>query len=402
MATFKVCVKNIRADKTYNVKIRVIHNRKTLYISSSYYINSNDVTKGGKIKRQDVLIACEDIIREYQDTIFKVKHIDDLSVSELVDLLKTKDNLEYIDFLSFGYTFLEDLMQKGFVNTALSYQTALNSFRNFLGVSTIDIRDINRVMVRKYIDYLVETNTGVKNARYAVYTNKLSALHNRMSELYNNDELDILLIKSNPFLKITLPDKIQTIKQTLSVIQIQEIASLKNSNKKMTIGIDLLIISFCLCGMNLRDIFECSDYTDGRITYQRTKTKRKRKDNAEISIMVEPEIQELIDKYKDPTGKRVFYFYNKYASYVSFSQTVLQCMTKLRDILSLGDTFSFYTARHSWATIARNDAMVDMYDVHQALNHADKSMAITDIYIRKDWSAIDRANRKVLDLIFKK
>lgn len=58
-----------------------------------------------------------------------------------------------------------------------------------------------------------------------------------------------------------------------------------------------------------------------------------------------------------------------------------------------------YSARHSWATIAYNDCGIDKYTVHQALNHVDPTTAITDVYIKKDWSVIDRANRKVLDFV---
>lgn len=63
------------------------------------------------------------------------------------------------------------------------------------------------------------------------------------------------------------------------------------------------------------------------------------------------------------------------------------------------DDLEFYAARHSWATIARNDADIDKYTVHTALNHVDEEMKTTDIYIKKSWDPIDRANRKVLDLV---
>lgn len=67
---------------------------------------------------------------------------------------------------------------------------------------------------------------------------------------------------------------------------------------------------------------------------------------------------------------------------------------------SLGiEDLEFYAARHTWATIALNDAGVDKYTVHAALNHVDDSMKVTDIYLRKSWDPIDRANRAVLDLI---
>jgi integrase len=62
------------------------------------------------------------------------------------------------------------------------------------------------------------------------------------------------------------------------------------------------------------------------------------------------------------------------------------------------DGLQFYAARHSWATIARNIAKIDKYTVHEALNHVDRDMKTTDIYIDKDFSPIWDANRKVLDL----
>ena len=62
---------------------------------------------------------------------------------------------------------------------------------------------------------------------------------------------------------------------------------------------------------------------------------------------------------------------------------------------------STYYARHSWATIARNNCGVSKDDVHLALNHIDNDLKVTDLYIEKDWSMIDNANRKVIDFIFK-
>jgi integrase len=61
--------------------------------------------------------------------------------------------------------------------------------------------------------------------------------------------------------------------------------------------------------------------------------------------------------------------------------------------------FIFYSARHSWATIARNDLSIDKYTIHEALNHSDSEMSITDGYIRKDFSNINIANRKVIDYV---
>jgi integrase len=79
------------------------------------------------------------------------------------------------------------------------------------------------------------------------------------------------------------------------------------------------------------------------------------------------------------------------------------CVNK--ELKSIGEKvgvpgLNFYSARHSWATLAVNTARVDKYTVHAALNHADTTMRVTDIYIKKDYSLIDEANEKVLDIIY--
>ena len=118
----------------------------------------------------------------------------------------------------------------------------------------------------------------------------------------------------------------------------------------------------------------------------------------EISIKIEPEIQALVDKYRDPSGERVFRFYKMYSNLDTLSTAINKGLKKIGKLIGVDD-LEFYAARHSWATIALNDAEVDKYTVHAALNHVDDSMRVTDMYIRKSWDPIDKANRKVLDLM---
>ena len=51
------------------------------------------------------------------------------------------------------------------------------------------------------------------------------------------------------------------------------------------------------------------------------------------------------------------------------------------------------------ATIAYSAAVgIDKQIVHEMLNHVDKNMKVTDIYIDRDWSVLWQANEKVLKL----
>ena len=76
MATFKVLIlpTQKKADGTYNVKIRVTHNRKSKYIKTPHYVGGTDIyTRKGelKIKNQAVLDAMEEVVVSYKKKIVK-------------------------------------------------------------------------------------------------------------------------------------------------------------------------------------------------------------------------------------------------------------------------------------------------------------------------------------------
>jgi len=69
--------------------------------------------------------------------------------------------------------------------------------------------------------------------------------------------------------------------------------------------------------MNTADLFNVTEIKNGRLEYKRTKTTGRRKDNAFILVKIEKEAQVLIDKYRDPTNKRVFNFHRMYSNRIN-------------------------------------------------------------------------------------
>jgi hypothetical protein len=61
--------------------------------------------------------------------------------------------------------------------------------------------------------------------------------------------------------------------------------------------------------------------------------------------------------------------------------------------------FTTNWARHTWATIARNDCRIPKDDVALCMGHEDQDNKVTDIYINYDYSIIDEANKRVLNLL---
>lgn len=112
-------------------------------------------------------------------------------------------------------------------------------------------------------------------------------------------------------------------------------------------------------------------------------------------VEVPAEVMPLVEKYRDKTGKRVFNFYQCYASKDVFTTAINQGLKKFQKLIGETD-LEFYAARHTWATLARNKVKIEKSLIHEALNHVDEKMKITDVYIEKDWAQINEANRKVL------
>jgi len=73
-------------------------------------------------------------------------------------------------------------------------------------------------------------------------------------------------------------------------------------------------------------------------------------------------------------------------------------MKQLRLITGIKNV-TFYYARLSFANTARNNCKLSKDDVSLALNHVDQAHKLIDIYLDKDWTIVDKVQRKVLRLL---
>ena len=161
---------------------------------------------------------------------------------------------------------------------------------------------------------------------------------------------------------------------------------------------DTFILSFCLMGMNSVDLFSATNYKNGFIKYNRTKTKDRRNDEAYIEVKVHPFIKPLMKKYAGT--KTVFNFCSRYNDYEGFNKNLNIGLKTVGKAVGIND-LEFYQARHTFATLSRNLMKFSKGDVDEALNHVG-SFEVADIYIAKDFSIINDNNFKLIKRVFKK
>lgn len=387
---------HIKEDGSVYAKIRLTHGRKVKYLATT------EKVKKGEYDKKSFLITSNSINKRLLDlidemeTIIKSKksfYISSLDVNELADLITSemvKKEGFRLDFFEFGRKIAEEKPK----HSGNNYRSALNSFAAFVGSEDLDISQITSSFMRKYETFLIGKHG--KDARaISLYTSSIAAIHAEARKLYNDNETGELLIK-NPFEFYTPPKQKPAQKRTIGNEVIQKLIDirpkLEGSHK---FAVDMFLLSFSLMGTNVPDLYSAKVLDKDTIIYNRTKTKDRRYDNAEMQIRREPVVRKLHDEYADPQGKMAFNLCRKYAAYKSIGRL---CNMRLKEVAKvIGEKpFSMYSARHTWATIAY-EISIPMEIINDCLCHVDVKMAVTDIYIKKDWSKRWDANRRVLD-----
>ena len=410
----------LRQDGSYNVRIRFTKDRKVKRISTSLFVTKADLTDKFTI-REDSLIKQETdrLILHYR-TMFTEMHLETeaLDVNEIVARLTSREESDKpVDFIQFAKGWIANSTLKGDAN----YTSALNSLIRFNKNEKLYTHQITSDFLQEFMVFLLNESKDqaeqlkkkgkrIPSTRStSLYLMSIRKLFNEAVKQYNKPDQGLIRIKNTPFAYFHIPKQEATRKRAITTEQIRKMAQLPyqtiykgiHHTNRFNLAKDCFILSFCMMGINSVDLFNATEYDGTVLTYYRTKTKGRRMDKAKMVVVVPKIIYPLFEKYKDRTGKRIFNFYQSYINEKAFNKAINKGLKEIGDILKLDD-LEYYAARHSWATIALNKVGISKYVVHEALNHIDESMRVTDIYIERDFSNENKANAKVVKYVFGK
>ena len=200
---------------------------------------------------------------------------------------------------------------------------------------------------------------------------------------------------SNPFRR-RLIKQVATRKRALPRETLRRIggADLSALHPKYALARDLFMFSFYTRGMSFVDMIYLrkSDVRDGVLTYRRKKT------GQTLSLRVEAPLQEIIDRYDSdsPYVLPVLTADDSYRAYRQQQRELNKFIRKIGELLGISEPLTFYVARHSWATLAR-DCGTPLTVISAGMGHT--SERTTRVYLAQlDRSVIDKANRKIINL----
>ena len=422
MLTIKAEIKRseLKADGTYNVKIRFTLDRKVKRLSTNLFVTQQDLTKSLKFK-EDTSIKREidRLVLYYREQCLKLQlDQNHYSLDEIIEFLNgEQEKQQTIDFIKFSREWIASATIKG----APNYTTAINALVRFVGKEELDINLITLEFLEQFKAFLIgERDARTKklmqqgkrvtsNRTLSLYLVSIKKLFSEAKRKFNKKDKNLILIPNSPFEDFKIPKQEATRKRAIPADIIKKVWKLPYKDMKKgykstcryNLAKDCFILSFCLMGINSADLYNATEMRGNTIIYNRTKTKARRLDGAKMMVDIPKIVQPLIDKYKDSTGKRLFNFYQYYGDEKTFNKAINSGLKEIGSILEVDD-LEYYAARHSWATIALNKVGIDKYIVHAALNHIDDSMKVTDIYIERDFVNENKANAKVVKYVFGK
>lgn len=395
MISFKPAIRSIKSDGFAVVYVRVTKDRKIGYLKTQFVVNP-DQHNGREVTDYSILAKVYSLINGYYEKTNNLD-IEKLSVEEIINEISGRNN--EISFTDFCDEYIKKMINDGREKSSRNYKSAVNSFKSFSKKENINFSDINSKTINSWIDSLRD-----KKRAKSLYPNAISTIFNAGLLEYNDYDKGILKITHQPFMHVKIPKQEEGEKRAISKEELIKIFSVDlESNKYLKeittpLAKDISLIVFCLIGINTVDLYHLKkeNFKDGKICYNRRKTKDRRSDKAYIEISVPEIIYPLFEKYKG--SDKLFSFCEMYSTADSFQKYANEGLLEICRIAGVNKA-TIYTFRHSWATIAQNNCGASDSDVAFALNHS-SDHKITRGYIKIDYSPIDILNKKVLEYVF--
>ena len=401
-------------DGRGSLKIAVQHRRKAAYKPLDIYLLPEewDGSKNQIIGRPDkkflnieirtlfakMTVGLERVMRRGDFEAMEAKDIIEM-VGRGTDCVDEPGDLDYVIPVYNEYI---TLCRK--TNTANTYKYSLKNLTEYCDteIDSLRFKDITGAWLRKYQNWLLDVK-GMEVNGANVYLRNLRTIFNYA---INNCFTKARYPFKDIDMSTTEPDK-----RLIPYETFLEWATFPLKDGRAFYR-DMFMLSFYLCGIRPVDLLHVkkSQVEDGRLVYFPEKLNGRTR----LSIKIEPEAWEIINKY---AGKE--YLIDALESRTDYKEF---CKHWNRAIRAVGEDIyekkvgrkgkeyqvvkhkgiipymTVYYARTCFATYMYNIMDTPMDTISQALGHK-SGLKVTNFYVKRDTSRVDKANRDLIDRI---
>ena len=388
MANIRIHLDTRASKENAPLTLAISHKTKTALLPLGPRLAANQWDKKGQKvinhpRKQQLNLFLQDKLFEAQKTLFSIKNINSLTAIDIRDRISGKG--EAGRFYKRYLKYIDDCRTEG---NKFVYRLTLSCMEKFDPcLKERSFEDIDKDWLTRFDSFLAKTQkTNTRSMRI------------RCIRAVFNAAIDDEITDCYPFRRFKIHQE-ETRKRSLTLDQLRELRDMPCEPYQKEY-VDMFMLMFYLSGINAADLFQAkrSDIENGRLEYRRQKTHRL------YSVKVEPEAQEIIDRYKGRTYLlNILERYNNYKDYLHHMNDALKAvgrpLGKRGKIEGEGrfKDLSSYWSRHTVATLAA-EIGIPIDTISIMLGHS-FGHSTTRIYIREDVSKADRAMRQLIDYI---
>jgi integrase len=292
-------------------------------------------------------------------------------------------------------TLAKGLEKGGFVRTAKAYLTAAARFTKFNGGHDIKLERITAAMISDFQQTLKTEGKSMNTISF--YMRTLRAIYNKAVE-----EKRIQRRGENLFSSVytgVAPSRKMAL-TSAELARFTELDATNNLSERLKLTLAAFLFCYHARGMCFTDIahLKKSNITDNTIHYRRKKT------NQVLEVKIVPAMRRILDRYAAETAGSEYLFpimtkkgKDLRLQYESGLRVQNKRLKKIAAMLNINKGLSTNCARHSWATVAKNEGL-PLAVISEGLGHT--SQKTTEIYLASlEQAHLDHASILVSEAI---
>ena len=402
MISISPCVRSKKMGRV-PLLLKVIANRSVSYVSTPWLVDPETDLRDGVIVKKSLR---RDFDRYVGDVFERLERVDARTLTAKdIKVIAEGGGDTSISFTRFARDYIIKRERDG-LKRSDNYDAASKSLHAYAGANDLKFADLTYRLLQGWYDSL----KGTKRAA-SMYPMLVRKIYKEAMREYNDPDKGIERIKPYPdeYLRKAKPigGESRTSEMAMTSAEVRAFADADLTLGRFSdavarqIAHAAVMLSFCLAGMNLADLYDLprGALNEGKIRYNRAKTKGKREDNAHLEVTIPDEAKPYLDTLmtgaEDGRLLCLSARYRDRKELPSYIRRILMSITKTNGLRHC----TAYSFRYSFASIAVNECGVPLEEVAFALNHA-SAHKVTAGYVKKDFSRVDRVVRAVLDKVF--
>lgn len=287
MATIRLTVLSSIKEQDGRLPILVCISQKKsrAYIKTEFLLDDIAEFDNGKVVyRKDAGIMnrrLEFVFSQYKEKFDSIDDIGYFSALQIKQIITSKDRPSHISFLEFWKKRISEFREEGRESYAKMNEETIRIFT--IAEGDVPIPAINTLMIEHFKKWM--TKKGYANGNIGL---RLTHLKARVNELI---KAGVLKQDVHPFAYTKIPTA-EPKECDLSIDEFRRIRNTEVDGKRMNLGKDMLLLSFYLCGINLKDLLSVN--LSGEIlSFERCKTLNAKTGKAVITIPIHSEAKAI-------------------------------------------------------------------------------------------------------------